>query len=93
VQQPETRPASGLRSSGRVGGAEQAFSLLREAVDHRLSPTVVYQRLGREADSRQELAAFKKLEESRKRIDQVYVQTRGEFLESDLTGTDAPNNR
>jgi tetratricopeptide (TPR) repeat protein len=46
----------------------------------------VYRQLGREADSRRELAAFKKLEESRKQIDQVYVQTRGEFPESEPTG-------
>ena len=46
----------------------------------------VYRQLGREDDSRRELAAFKKLEESRKQIDQVYVQTRGEFPESEPTG-------
>ena len=54
---------------------------------------MVYRQLGREADSHRELAAFKKLEESRKRIDQVYVQTRGEFPESKPTVPDAPNDK
>jgi tetratricopeptide (TPR) repeat protein len=52
----------------------------------------VYRQLGREADSRRELAAFKKLEESRKQIDQVYVQTRGEFPESEPTGPQTGGN-
>jgi tetratricopeptide (TPR) repeat protein len=83
----------------RMGEPEKAIEPLLKATH--LDPLystahyqlgMVYQRLGREADSRQELAAFKKLEESRKRIEQVYVQTRGEFPESDLIGTDAPND-
>jgi tetratricopeptide (TPR) repeat protein len=83
----------------RMGEPEKALEPLLKATH--LDPLystahyqlgMLYQRLGREADSRQELAAFKKLEESRKRIDQVYVQTRGEFPESDLTGTDAAND-
>jgi tetratricopeptide (TPR) repeat protein len=53
---------------------------------------MVYRQLGRETDCRRELDTFKKLEESRKQIDQVYVQTRGEFPESKLSGADAPND-
>ena len=53
---------------------------------------MVYRQLGREADARLELAAFKQLEESRKQIDQVYVQTRGEFPESKPNGPDTPND-
>ncbi len=52
----------------------------------------VYRHLGREADSRRELATFKKLEESRKQIDQVYVQTRGEFPETEPTGPQTGGN-
>jgi tetratricopeptide (TPR) repeat protein len=53
---------------------------------------MVYRQLGREADSRREIAVFEKLEESKKRIDQVYVRTRGEFPESNPTGPDASND-
>jgi tetratricopeptide (TPR) repeat protein len=52
----------------------------------------VYRQLGREADSRRELSAFEKLEESKRRIDQVYGRMRVEFPETDPTGPNAPNN-
>jgi tetratricopeptide (TPR) repeat protein len=52
----------------------------------------VYRELGREADSKRELAAFEKLEQSKKQIDQVYTQTHGEFPESDPTVPDASKN-
>jgi len=53
---------------------------------------MLYRQLGRDADSRRELAAFEKLEQSRKQIDQVYVQTRGEFPDTDATQPSAPHN-
>ncbi|MGA2984428.1 MAG: tetratricopeptide repeat protein [Terriglobia bacterium] len=54
--------------------------------------STVYKQLGREADAAHELAEFEKLEDSRKKLDQVYVQTRGEFPESNPTAPDAPKN-
>ena len=63
---------------------------LNPAAHYQLS--TVYRQLGREDDSRRELAAFQKLEDSRKQIDQVYVRTRGEFPETDPTVPGAPNN-
>ena len=50
----------------------------------------VYRALGRESDSKRELAAFEKLEQSMKQIDQVYTQTHGEFPESDSARPDGP---
>jgi len=83
----------------KMGEPEKALDQLLAAT--RLDPLnpvahyqlgTLYRQLGREADSRRELAAFEKLEESKKRIDQVYVRTRGEFPETGPTGPDAPHN-
>lgn len=63
---------------------------LNSNTHYRLS--MVYRELGREADSRRELAAFQKLEDSKKQVDQVYTQTHGEFPESDAGGPDAGKN-
>jgi tetratricopeptide (TPR) repeat protein len=83
----------------KMGEPEKALEPLRTATHlDPLYPTahyqlgMVYRQLGRETDCRRELDTFKKLEESRKQIDQVYVQTRGEFPESKPTGPDAPND-
>jgi tetratricopeptide (TPR) repeat protein len=84
----------------KLGEPEKALEHLLAAT--RLDPLyptahyhlgTVYRQLGREADSRRELSAFEKLEESRKRLDQVYVRTRKEFPETDPTGPNAPNNQ
>ncbi len=83
----------------KMGEPEKALAPLLTATHlDPLYPTahyqlgMVYRQLGREADCRRELDTFKKLKESRTRIDQVYVQTRGEFPESKPTGPDAPND-
>jgi tetratricopeptide (TPR) repeat protein len=52
----------------------------------------LYRQLGRETDAGRELQVFEKLEEMRKRVDQVYHRTHPGFPESDLTGPNAPEN-
>jgi tetratricopeptide (TPR) repeat protein len=83
----------------KMGQPEKALEQLVTAT--RLDPLyptsryqlgLLYRQLGRDADSRRELAAFEKLEQSRKQIDQVYVQTRGEFPDTEPTGPSAPDN-
>lgn len=54
--------------------------------------STVYKQLGREADAQREMETFQRLEASRKQIDQVYLQSRGEFPESNPTGPAAPKN-
>jgi tetratricopeptide (TPR) repeat protein len=83
----------------KMGNPEKAREHLLAATHlNPLYPTAhyqlstVYRQLGRETESRQETAAFQKLEDSRKRIDQVYMLTRGEFPESNPTGPDTSGN-
>lgn len=83
----------------KLGEPQKAMEQLQAAT--RLDPlysishyqlSTVYKQLGREADAQREMATFQKLEASRKQIDQVYVQSRGEFPESNPTGPAAPQN-
>jgi len=53
--------------------------------------SAVYRQLGRPDDSQREMAAFEKLENSRKQIDQVYYRTRPSFRDMDAAGAGAPN--
>jgi len=50
----------------------------------------LYRQMGREADSRRELAAVEKLEKSRKQIDQVYYRARQGIPQNDLAGPNEP---
>lgn len=81
----------------RMGEPEKALGPLVTAI--RLDPlysvshyqlSTVYKQLGREDDSRREMETFQRLDNSSKQLDQVYLQTRGEFPESNPTGPDAP---
>jgi len=97
----QLQPDNGYAEQGlgaawmKMGNPEKAREHLLAAT--RLNPlyptahyqlSTVYRQLGLETESRQEMAAFQKLEDSRKRIDQVYMLTRGEFPESNPTGPD-----
>jgi len=61
-----------------------------------LNPTVhyrlasIYRELGREADARGEFAAFKRLRESKKQIEQVYQQMHQVVPEKEAIPPDAP---
>jgi len=80
-----------------MGELEKALEHLLTAI--RLDPLyptahyrlgTLYRQLGREAEARQELEAFQKLEESRKQIDEVYQRTRPGLPETDLIESNAP---
>lgn len=82
----------------KMGKPEQALEQLVAAT--RLDPldstahyqlSALYRSLGREADARRELAAFEELDKAKKQIDQVYIQTRGEFPSADSPGAQSPN--
>ena len=81
----------------KMGELEKALEHLLTAI--RLDPLyptahyrlgTLYRQLGREAEARQELEAFQKLEESRKQIDEVYQRTRPGLPETDLIESNAP---
>jgi tetratricopeptide (TPR) repeat protein len=81
----------------KMGGLEKALEHLLIAT--RLDPLyptahyrlgTLYRQLGREIEARQELEAFRELEESRKQLDEVYQQTRPGFPETDLLKPNAP---
>ncbi|HEV2378973.1 MAG TPA: tetratricopeptide repeat protein [Terriglobia bacterium] len=81
----------------KLGDAKRGLSHLVAAA--RLDPLfptpryqlgMVYRQMGQEADSQRELAAFEKLEGSRKRIDQVYYRARPRLKDGDVFGSGDP---
>ncbi len=68
--------------------AASRLDTMNATVHYRLAS--IYRELGREADARDEFAAFKKLRESKKQIEQVYQQMHQVVPEKEAIPPDAP---
>jgi tetratricopeptide (TPR) repeat protein len=68
--------------------AASRLDVLNATVHYRLS--LLYREMGRESDAHRELAAFKELQESKKKIERVYHQMHELVPEKDALPPDAP---